>query len=84
MQPALHVLPKALAAAGCSDNAIYASAAALTNATNAQPAVKHLSRMSANVRSNRLNRLSAYLVLHVRWNARLKVHILQQRQFRYV
>ena len=40
MQLVLHVLPRALAAAGCGENAIYASAAALANVTYAVPAVQ--------------------------------------------
>ena len=55
IQLALRSLPKALAAAGCGETVIYALAAALTNATCALPAVKHLSRICANVSSNRLN-----------------------------
>ena len=44
MQLSSHVLPKTLAVAGCGEHVIYVSAAALTNATYALPAVKHLSR----------------------------------------
>ena len=65
LQLALYLLPTALAAAGCGENVIYALATAPTNATYALPAIKHFCRVTTNVNPNRLNKLSAYLVLHV-------------------
>ena len=65
MQLALHLLPRALAAAGCGESIIYALAAALTNSTYALPAIKVSSNISANVSSNHSKALSAHLALHV-------------------
>ena len=65
IQLALRSRPKALAAASCGETVIYALAAALKNATYALPSVKHLSRICANVSSNALNKLTAFLVLHM-------------------